>query len=57
MFEGWCLVCAESYDLPVILPNGLCSFCQGPPRDCDCLDICRECGEELQIMDVGSQSI
>ena len=53
MFEGWCLLCAESYDLPTVSAGGLCSFCQGPARDCDCGDICRECGEELQVLNVG----
>lgn len=46
MFEGWCLICAEEYELPTITAEGVCSFCQG--KDCDCVDVCQDCGKDLE---------
>jgi DNA-directed RNA polymerase subunit RPC12/RpoP len=51
VLEGWCLICAESYELPTITPEGNCTSCMGSPRDCDCGDICSQCGDDLEIME------
>lgn len=52
MFQGWCLICAESYKLPTITRDGKCSACGGSVRDCDCGDVCPECENDLEIMEI-----
>lgn len=45
--QAFCPDCDWFKDLPVITAEGLCSFCQGSPRDCECSNICPDCEFDL----------
>jgi hypothetical protein len=49
MDEGFCLICAESYELPTVSAVGVCGRCQ--LDDCDCGDICSSCADDLQALE------
>jgi hypothetical protein len=47
VLEKYCLECDEVRILLPIGTNGMCPYCAGSPRDCECLDICGECESDL----------
>ena len=46
---AYCNTCNEEREFPTILESGMCSFCNGSPRDCDCGVYCPECEDPLEI--------